>query len=125
MSRKPILSVDFDGVLHSYTSKWEASDKIPDPPVPGAIAFLREAVNHFRVCIYSTRSATYAGRTAMQQWLARSAHEEEEGPVWLHLIEWPDKKPPALVTLDDRAVLFEGEFPSMDFLLSFKPWNKR
>jgi hypothetical protein len=33
--RKPILCLDFDGVLHSYTSGWKGAAVIPDPPVPG------------------------------------------------------------------------------------------
>ena len=29
---KPILCLDFDGVVHSYTSGWKGADVIPDPP---------------------------------------------------------------------------------------------
>lgn len=126
---RPILSLDFDGVIHSYTSKWIAPDVIPDPPVEGAIAFLREAVKHFRVCIYSTRSATGDGRAAMAQWLSRYVAEERlsdhEDLAWASVIEFPETKPPALVGIDDRVLTFEGQWPSMERLLSFKPWNKR
>ena len=126
---RPILSLDFDGVIHSYTTKWIAPHVIPDPPVPGAIAFLREAVKHFRVCIYSTRSATEAGRSAMAQWLGLYVAEyrlsDDEELAWASKIEFPDTKPPALVGIDDRVLTFEGEWPSMGRLLTFKPWNKR
>ena len=136
---RPILSLDFDGVIHSYTSKWVAPDVIPDPPVPGAMLFLREATKHFRVCIYSTRSATAAGRKAMSDWVwkwgeASSDWEPNFSPgdephvrntLWLHKIEFPETKPPALVGIDDRVLTFEGEWPTMERLLTFKPWNKR
>lgn len=126
---RPILSLDFDGVIHSYTSKWAGAEVIPDPPVPGAIAFLREATKHFRVCIYSTRSATKAGRDAMAEWLGYHSVEgdfptgEELG--WLEKVEFPETKPPALVGIDDRILTFEGKWPTMERLLAFKPWNKR
>lgn len=126
---KPILSLDFDGVIHSYTSKWAGAEVIPDPPVPGAIDFLREAVKHFRVCIYSTRSETEAGRSAMAQWLGYWGLEErqsdDEELAWMSEIEFPSTKPTALVGIDDRILTFEGEWPSMERLLAFKPWNKR
>ncbi len=35
---KPILCVDFDGVVHSYTSGWKGETVIPYPPVNGALA---------------------------------------------------------------------------------------
>ena len=35
------VSVDFDRVLHSYTSGYLGADQIPDPPVPGALKWLR------------------------------------------------------------------------------------
>jgi len=66
---KPILCLDFDGVLHSYTSGWKGASVIPDPPVPGAIAFLREAVKSFEVHIFSSRSCQDGGGYAMRAWL--------------------------------------------------------
>ena len=39
------VALDFDGVVHAYTTPWESHNIIPDAPVPGAkeaIEFLRE-----------------------------------------------------------------------------------
>lgn len=127
-TRKPILCLDFDGVIHSYTSGWKGVDVIPDPPVRGAIAFMLQALNHFDVQIYSTRSAVTLGRAEMRSWLKRHAdatwYPTPDGPG-LEDIKFPDTKPPALVTIDDRAITFTGEWPAMETLLNFKPWNKR
>ena len=41
-ARKPIICLDFDGVIHSYTSGWKGAAVIPDPPVPGALEFIVE-----------------------------------------------------------------------------------
>lgn len=126
---KPILSVDFDGVLHSYSSGWQGAAVVSDPPVPGAIAFLREAVKHFRVAIFSSRSAEPDGIQAMREWLGYWAVEERlsdtEELSWLGSILWPTDKPSAMVTLDDRAITFTGEWPAMADLLAFQPWNKK
>lgn len=60
------ISIDFDGVIHSYKSGWKGADKCPDPPVPGAIAFIIMAVERFNVSIYSSRNryrpARHVGR---------------------------------------------------------------
>jgi hypothetical protein len=40
---KPILCVDFDGVIHSYSSGWQGADIVNDPPTPGALAWLAKA----------------------------------------------------------------------------------
>lgn len=119
---KPILCLDFDGVIHSYTSGWKAADVIPDPPVPGAMDFLREAVKHFRVAIFSSRSNQPGGLDAMKDYVALNSQSGFHDPI--EDIEWPLEKPPAFVTIDDRAITFTGEWPSMDSLLAFKPWNK-
>ena len=62
---KPILCLDFDGVIHSYTSGWKGADVIPDPPVDGALDFLERASAHFDVQIFSSRSNQPGGIEAM------------------------------------------------------------
>jgi len=104
---RPTMCLDFDGVLHSYTSGWQGAGVVSDPPVPGAIAFMREAVKHFTVVVYSSR--------------AHSAGD----PDYINQILFPSHKPSAFVTLDDRALTFDGTWPSIETLKEFKPWNKR
>jgi hypothetical protein len=120
--------VDFDGVIHSYLSPWSGPAIISDPPVEGAIAFLLDAMKHFHVSIYSSRSADPLGVAAMQAWLKKHAgatwYASPDGPG-LEDIDFPTQKPAAFLTIDDRAFLFTGEFPEPAKLLSFKPWNKR
>lgn len=140
---KPLLCLDFDGVIHAYTSGWQGANIIPDGPVPGAMAFILEAQKHFRVAIYSSRSGQTGGIPAMRfrvaSWLKahllNGAGEDfsqtpELARVWraaLLALEWPTEKPPAHITIDDRAVTFEGDWSVLDpvKLLAFKPWNKR
>ena len=52
---KPILSLDFDGVLHWYRKGWKGADVIDDEPTPGAVEFVKNAQEHFKVVIYSSR----------------------------------------------------------------------
>lgn len=136
---KPTLCLDFDGVIHSYTSGWKGIDQIPDPPVvdiatgQSAIEKLYEYIEHFHVCIYSTRSETQAGREAMKDWLGHwdatywREHPNQPQPrtALLLCIDFPAVKPPALVGIDDRVVTFTGVFPEAKILLDFKPWSKK
>ncbi len=68
-NNKRILLLDFDGVIHSYKSGWKGARNIPDPPVPGVLEFIVEAVKDFDVCIYSSRSNQFGGIRAMKKWL--------------------------------------------------------
>lgn len=116
MSRvKQSISVDFDGVIHQYTSPWVAPHIIPDPPVPGAIEWLKEMQKHFEVIIMSTRCQTPEGITAIYTWLA------ERGVSGVTISY---EKLPALIYLDDRGIRFEGRFPTRDEIHRARPWNK-
>lgn len=135
-SRKPILCLDFDGVIHSYSSGWQGADTVIDPPVDGALEFIENALPHFRVAIFSSRTNQRGGLKAMQTWLMghfglmiadRDGQAEAVRAVTIvhSFIEWPTDKPSAFVTLDDRAITFDGTWPSIETLREFKPWNKR
>jgi hypothetical protein len=127
---KPILCLDFDGVIHSYVSGWKGADTIPDPPVDGAMKFIWDAGEHFRVAIFSSRSNQAGGLNAMKAWLRHhfrgywGAHAMQADDK-LSDIEWPLEKPAAFITIDDRALTFEGTWPDIETLKTFKPWNKR
>jgi len=150
---KPIICLDFDGVIHSYTSGWQGPRIIPDEPVPGALEFIVKAQEDFIVAIYSSRSHALLGRMAMKAWLKQEFVKlcpgYERTPKWLadeitknsfadpwedevdwavnkivNDIEFRVHKPPALVTIDDRAIQFNGVFPGLEEIKQFKPWNK-
>ena len=126
---KPILCLDFDGVCHSYTSGWQGETRIPDEPVAGLFEVLERATPHFDIQIYSTRSKTAMGRAAMLSWFFNERAEWRKtkngrGASEVLTISFPETKPPAFITLDDRVLTFKGKWPSVDDMLSFKPWYK-
>ena len=121
---KPILCLDFDGVIHSYTSGWQGIDVIPDPPVPGAMAFLAEAVKHFEVHIFSSRSKNEYAISEMIVYIRKNLRKEGFPVEIADKIVFPTEKPAAFITIDDRAITFTGKWPSMKELLNFKPWYK-
>lgn len=120
---KKIILVDFDGVLSDYSSGWQGADIANDPPVPGAIGWLREmlADDRFDVQIYSSRSRQEGGILCMKNWLIEHGMPVEEADR----IKFPTEKPAAFLTIDDRAVCFTGVFPTPHAIQHFKPWNKR
>jgi hypothetical protein len=121
--RKPLLCLDFDGVIHSYKSGWKGESIVDDPPVPGAIEFIYTCLLRYRVAIYSSRSSSDAGVNAMQRWLERWCRQEHIlGGEWWKEIEWPRHKPAAFLTIDDRAITFTGTFPTLYYISQFKPW---
>lgn len=150
---KKILCLDFDGVIHSYTSGWQGATSIPDSHIPGSLEFLVAALDNFRVAIFSSRSNYFGGRKAMKKWLwnelvTLAVLGYEHTPKWwndriartafadpymdevkwaasqvVKQIEWPKHKPPATLTIDDRAMRFNGVWPSFDAIKSFKPYK--
>ncbi len=123
------LSIDFDGVIHSYTSGWQGASEINDPPVPGAIKWLAKMAEKYELCIFSTRSATTEGREAMRKAIARWVFEsdlsDEKAAHLMGTLKFPKSKPSAWLTLDDRALTFTGVFPGEEQIESFRPWYKR
>lgn len=118
------LCVDLDGVIHSYTSGWREDwmtdpIKLLDPPVEGAINWLMQIRRDFEVVILTTRGSRVGSASAIMRWLRHHGYEGDDLLI-------TDRKPPALVYLDDRAMRFEGpgSFPSAGDILRAKPWFK-
>lgn len=135
---KPILLIDFDGVIHSYVSGWQGEGVVSDPPVEGAFEFLEKAVEEFDVQIYSSRSKHADGIGIMKIWIdyhwcehkgdmeqfEMPSKEFEQNHI-LKRLSFPTEKPAAFLTIDDRAICFEGVWPKIEDLKNFKPWYKR
>ena len=123
--RPKTISVDFDGVLHLYTTfidPWDAT-VIPDPPVQGAINWLAELVHTpgIEVVIFSSRNHQEGGIAAMQAWLL----EYGIAQATLDMIGFPTSKPSSHLHIDDRAFMFRGQFPTAEEIKHFRPWNKQ
>lgn len=140
MKKVPILCIDFDGVLHSYTSGWKGPRNIPDPPVPRAIDWLRSLLTDpdcvcsmapryldYDVQIYSSRSRDFGARRAMKKWLRLQFRLHGYEPSCVdELIKFPAQKPPASILIDDHGYRFEGKFPTKEELdNTLMSWNKK
>jgi len=126
---KPILCLDFDGVIHRYSKGWQ-DGVIYDDVTPGFFEWAFEAEAQFRLVIYSSRSKTPEGIAAMARWLAEQ-ETKWASPVRLahgttFKWEFANEKPPAFLTIDDRAICFGGNWERLrpSALRAFKPWNQ-
>jgi hypothetical protein len=121
---RKIISIDFDGVIHDYVKGSYNGDStvIPNSPVPGAIKWLSSLINdgRFFVVIYSARSKVLGFEEALYDWLKLNGLEEE----LIHKIAVCTTKPPAFLFIDDRNWRFNGKFPSVKDILSFKAWHE-
>lgn len=137
------ICMDFDGVLHAYTSGWHGASVIPDPPVPGALATLYRYLREFSVAIHSARSAQPGGIIAMKKWLdshdqthrdkalkyeisvSRAQYQSIEAGRLVDRIAFPLHKPAAKIYYDDRGVRFNGKFLNSRALQKLmSPWNQ-
>lgn len=123
------LCVDFDGVLHRYSSGWQGVAAIDDGPVPGAMRWLVYAAKRYDVCIYSSRSANPLGVRAMyvaiEKWAREQGLDNDKVRELMESLSFVSQKPAAWLTIDDRCFLFEGEFPTDEQIENFQPWYKR
>ena len=108
---KPLVCVDFDGVLNDYEG-WRGPNYMYSPR-PGAKEFLQELQKEYTVAIFSTRPP-YNIRE------------------WFELYNMPyDKivteKVPAVAYIDDRALRFDGNYHKVLYeLKNFKThWEKK
>ena len=115
MARTVVL--DFDGVIHSYTSGWQGVTVIPDPPVDGIREAIDDIRRFYKVVVVSTRCFQEGGLAAVRTWLEE--HNIIVDEVLAH-------KPPAIVYIDDRALTFDGNPQGLlHKIKTFRTWQQR
>jgi len=122
--------IDFDGVLHSYSSGWQGASSIPDSPNPGAIEFLQRLIDDpdIEPIIWTSRvhckenedpADSENAKTAIRQWLYLQGLRPDD----VQQLKVTNEKPPAVLLIDDRAYNFSGLFPTLEFIHNFTPWK--
>jgi len=97
IKKSPILSIDFDGVIHRYSKGFQGLDNAYDPPMDGAI----EALKQLKSEGYILKILSSRPKEAIYPWLEKYGISDLISEVSNH-------KFPATVYIDDRGYLFEG-----------------
>lgn len=115
---KQTIILDFDGVIHSYSSGWKGANVIPDLPTEGAREAIAKLRERYIVVVVSSRTHQEGGIEAIKEWLAKHSIEVDDVP---------NHKPPHVCTVDDRAFRFEGDWGDVVANIDdyCTPWNKR
>ena len=116
---KKTIAIDFDGVIHSYLTPIGAGEQriVLDPPVAYAKDAVLEYLEHFNVVFFTARHVSEGGIEGVKAWLKEWGFPNV--PV-------TGKKPIAILYIDDRGYQFTGyNFPSIDYLKDFQPWNRK
>lgn len=130
---KPTICIDFDGVIHSYEKGWQ-DGVIYGEVVPGFFEWVERVRDQFKLVVYSSRSKTDDGVTAMGLWLHTKRNEwirsgGARHPTEPLTLEFAHEKPAAWLTIDDRAIRFSGDWESPEItaeaMRAFKPWNAK
>lgn len=89
------VAVDFDGVIHSYSSGWTGYEP-KDDPEPGALGFiLGLQAQGYEVVIMSARAHNEEGVKQTEEWLKRHGFPN---------LRVTNEKVTAVAYVDDRAV---------------------
>lgn len=125
---RPILCLDFDGVIHSYERGWQ-NGELYGSVTPGFWDWALKAEKLFKLVIYSSRSGTEGEIAHMKEWLSDQWEiyklDFHPSVTEMPFFTFADRKPPAFLTVDDRCVCFKGNWNDLDpeLLVDFKPWN--
>lgn len=120
---KLCIGLDFDGTLcKHFTGEWKGDLVIEEGPNNGAIEFLTELVkdSSFKVYILSSRCKNSGFRDVFMKWLVDNGFDK----TLLNKIYVTANKPPLHLYIDDRVYIFQGKWPSLEMIKSFKPFGK-
>jgi hypothetical protein len=95
--QRKTVSVDFDGVLHTYASGWTGYTP-EDGPEPGALEFITALLEDYHVVIVSSRADSEVGRAEIEKWLVKHGFPP---------LRVSHEKVQAIAYVDDRAVRYD------------------
>ena len=134
MRNKPIICVDFDGVIHSYDKGWQDGE-IYGNVVSGFFEWYYKIRDSFEVVIYSSRSKNDDGIYAMKTWMDKQHGQWSvdnggaRNEIFSVNLQFANEKPPAYLTIDDRAIRFNGDWQASELTVeamkNYKPWNAK
>jgi beta-phosphoglucomutase-like phosphatase (HAD superfamily) len=79
-------------------------------PIPGALEFLEALIGQgYQIVIFSCTASAPAGSARIERWLLDNLYPHDVSGI-----EVTVTKPHAFAYLDNRAVRFEGLYPSME-----------
>lgn len=106
---KKTICIDFNGVLDTYTG-WQGPDFMY-PPRPGLAEFLTKISKTYKIVVLTSTNIQ-----KVKQWLCKYRLDD-------YIDDVTDKKVPAIVYLDDRALTFNGDFDvTFDQIVAFKTY---
>ena len=95
------LCTDLDGCLHAYRDGWQGHSVVADEPEPGAVAACKAlAEAGWRLYVLTSRQEL----GVVVDWLDRHGFPD---------MEVTRVKPIAVAYVDDRALRYEGNWPSV------------
>jgi histidinol phosphatase-like enzyme len=109
---KKTILVDLDGVLNTYTGKYD-KDFIP-PIKEGALDFIKLLSKDFKLVIFTSRNLLLTSK-----WLIKNGLENYVENV-------TNVKEPSYLIIDDRCINYDGNYEELIKKISnFQVWYKK
>jgi hypothetical protein len=117
---KRTVAIDFDGVLAHYDGNYREGQL--GEPHPAAIKTIQDYIAaDMDVVIHTTRARTQRGVSLILAWLVKHGITKMD----LTRMAISSIKPVAYVYIDDRAIQFNGTFPTAQQIREYKTWDGR
>ena len=112
MVNKRTILIDLDGVLNTYTGKYD-ENRIP-PIKDGACEFLSELSKEYRVVVFTSRNLFLVSK-----WIIDNNLSEYVSNI-------TNVKEPSYLIIDDRCITFDGNYDELKKCIdNFMVWHKK
>jgi len=131
MDDRPLLVVDFDGLLNPMPEGWFDFHSYKKPSAKDAIKFLIDATEFFRLAIYGPRSHMFGGIQSMQaaiiHWTEMQVNSDTMHDL-MSVLDFPHEMPEDVAAAINSTGVFFGSKKdelSQDALDFIRVWQNR